>query len=116
MRKKLVLKLLDRPNHLLSTLLIGNNLVNIGIIILSTFIINKYFTANNDQLTTILVLLILTPIVLLFGEIAPKVFATRNNVQCQCTSGYELNNDQVSCSGKLYMCLIVCVRKYVFVY
>ena len=75
----LVLKLLKNPNKLLATILISNNFINIGIIILAT-----YFTANilmfpeNSTLEFLIQVVIITFLIVLFGEITPKVYANRN--------------------------------------
>lgn len=82
LRKQAVV-LLQRPKKLLATILVTNNFVNVGIVILSTFLSAKYIGA--DTLNYMLGGLIpigrvievfgITLIVLLFGEIIPKVYA-----------------------------------------
>lgn len=77
--------LLQRPKRLLATILITNNFVNVGIVILSTFLTAKYI--GQENLNYLLVGLIpigrvievfgITLIVLLFGEIIPKVYANQ---------------------------------------
>jgi gliding motility-associated protein GldE len=75
----LVLKLLKNPNKLLATILISNNFINIGIIILAT-----YFTANilmfpeDSTLEFLIQVVVITFLIVLFGEITPKVYANRN--------------------------------------
>lgn len=83
--QKQALALLKRPKKLLATILVANNFVNVGIVILST-----YLTAKNIPKESLNYLLLgvipigrvvevfgITLIVLLFGEIIPKVYANQ---------------------------------------
>jgi len=74
--------LLNKPKQLLATILIANNFVNVGIIILSAFLIkeNIDFTAF-PVIGFIIQVLVVTFVLLLFGEIMPKVYANQNSVQ-----------------------------------
>ncbi len=77
-KSKTVLKLLSQAEKLLATILIVNNLVNVGIVILSSFITNTLFDfSQNPQLGFIFQIVVITFILLLFGEIIPKVYASR---------------------------------------
>ena len=69
--------LLDKPEELLGTILISNNFVNVGIVILSTFLLNTFFSPElwSPLLTFIVEILAITGVLLLFGEILPKVYA-----------------------------------------
>lgn len=69
--------LLKQPEELLGTILIANNFVNVGIVILSSFLLNEYFSPENwSTLAVFLVeILSITSVLLLFGEILPKVYA-----------------------------------------
>ncbi len=72
-----VLKNLENPEKLLATILVTNNFVNIGIIILTSFITSNLVTIENSQVTEfILQVVLITFFLLLFGEIFPKVYAT----------------------------------------
>ena len=76
-----VLKLLTLPKHLLATLLIGNNLVNVGIVIISTFVSSVLFNFSDYPiLGFVFQVVIITSLILLFGEILPKVYATHKGV------------------------------------
>ena len=70
-------ELLDKPEELLGTILIANNFVNVGIVILSSYLLNETFT--NDQwsplITFVVEIISITGMLLLFGEILPKVYA-----------------------------------------
>ncbi len=67
----LVEKVLDNPSKLLSSILIGNNLVNIGATALSTSIATSIFGNKGVGIATGVV----TIIVLIFGEVTPKTYA-----------------------------------------
>ena len=69
--------LLDKPEELLGTILISNNFVNVGIVILSTFLLNTFFSPElwSPLVTFVVEILSITGVLLLFGEILPKVYA-----------------------------------------
>jgi len=73
-------QLLNQPNYLLATILIANNAINIAIILLSTFTLNLQFnfTTLPDWLNFSIQVIGITFFILLFGEIIPKVYATKN--------------------------------------
>tara|TARA_B100000767_G_C19748257_1_gene529532 strand:- start:804 stop:2057 length:1254 start_codon:yes stop_codon:yes gene_type:complete len=74
-------KLLANPNKLLATILVANNFINIAIVILFTQIGNVIFkriTSVFWQFTIEVV--VATSLILLFGEILPKIYASRNNL------------------------------------
>ena len=68
-------KLKDTPERLLSTILIGNNLVNIAAAALGTSIAISIFKNEGIGIATG----VMTFLILVFGEITPKSLATRNN-------------------------------------
>lgn len=69
-------RLLDKPERLLATILIANNLVNVTIVILCTFALGPVFeNLNSELLSFLLQTVILTFLILLFGEILPKLYA-----------------------------------------
>ena len=71
-RAKLALKLSDEYDRLLSTILIGNNIVNIAMASLGTMLFVKYY---GDELGATLSTVVITVAVLIFGEISPKSIA-----------------------------------------
>ncbi len=78
---KLIQKLLDKPRDLLATILITNNMVNVGVVILSSFILNEFFppTAEENHLLRFLLDVIgITFIILITGEVVPKIYANKN--------------------------------------
>ena len=83
--------LLEEPNKLLATILIVNNLINIGIVILFTRIGEDLFTnITSPILKFILEIVVATFLILLFGEILPKIYASRNNINFSRLIAYPL--------------------------
>lgn len=78
-----VLDLLMRPKRLLATILIANNFINIAIVILSTFIINNLFSFDETEqlLNFLITVIIATLLILMVGEVIPKVYATNNGIK-----------------------------------
>ena len=78
-----VITLLSKPKELLATILIANNFVNIAIVILSTFVVDSLF--ENSSLSafwqTIIQVGVVTFVILLIGEVIPKVYATKNGIK-----------------------------------
>jgi len=72
----LIKKMKDDPHRLLSTILIGNNLVNVGAAALATAMMIELVASNAVGIATG----VMTALILVFGEIIPKSIATRNNV------------------------------------
>lgn len=74
---KLILKLLDKPKMLLATILIANNFINVAIVILSSFIVVQWFNMVAFPLLAFLLqVIVITALILLFGEILPKMYAS----------------------------------------
>ncbi len=85
-KEKIIIALLDRPKKLLATILIANNFINIAIVLLYSsvsylFKPEKEIFVFNMSLTFIVDIIIVTFLLLLFGEIFPKVYANRNRIQ-----------------------------------
>jgi putative hemolysin len=77
-----VLNLLSKPEKLLSSILVTNNIINIAIIILAAFISSRLFDlSNNPILSFIIEVVVITFILLLFCEVMPKVYASRNQLR-----------------------------------
>jgi gliding motility-associated protein GldE len=74
-------ELLDHPKTLLATILIANNFINVGIVILSKFLSDSLFDfSSNEELGLFFQIGVITFLILLFGEVLPKVYATKNTV------------------------------------
>ena len=77
---KIISKLLEKPKKLVATLLVANNFINISIILLFSFVGKTIFYAVTALLLKfILEVLTATFLILLFGQVLPKVYASRNN-------------------------------------
>lgn len=76
--------ILDLPNNsefLLATILIANNFVNVAIVMLCTYGINEWLDFSNvPMLGFVLETIVLTFLLLLFGEIMPKIYAKQNTL------------------------------------
>ncbi|WP_185871726.1 gliding motility-associated protein GldE [Blattabacterium cuenoti] len=83
----IVFKILREKKKLLATILISNNFSNIGIVILSSYLITEFLQKKNlviynqihIPINFLLEVVVLTFILLLFGEIIPKIYASKNN-------------------------------------
>lgn len=81
-RGSLIVSLLEKPKKLLATILITNAFINIAIIILFFRISDMLFSGITIQWLSFTVqVLVITFLVLLFGEVVPKVYAGRNNTK-----------------------------------
>lgn len=87
----IILNLLSNPKKLIATLLISNNLVNIAIIILSAVFTSQWFSfENNPILAFIIQIVVVTFLIVLFGEVMPKVYAAHNNMRLAQLMSYPL--------------------------
>ncbi|MGB0897016.1 MAG: gliding motility-associated protein GldE [Flavobacteriaceae bacterium] len=75
----LVAKLLSTPKRLLATILVANNFINIAIVLLFASLSEVLFLEVSDNFRFIIEVVVVTFLILLFGEILPKVYASRNN-------------------------------------
>ena len=96
--KKLAIiqKLLARPKKLLATILVSNNLINIAIILLFDSLAEVFFDGIDSvfygiNLRFVIEVGLVTFLILLFGEILPKVYASRNRVSFSIFMAYPLN-------------------------
>ena len=78
---QIIQKSLSNPNKLLATILVANSFVNIAIVILFTQIGNVIFKNITSTFWQFIVeVVVATFLILLFGEILPKIYASRNNL------------------------------------
>lgn len=76
-----ILNLLSQPKKLLATILVGNNFVNVTFVIVSSVWLETIFNPDmNEYLDFAIKVIIVTLILLLFGEVIPKVYATKRNM------------------------------------
>lgn len=80
---KRIVSLLEDPKELLASMLIANSIINIAIIILANFLIDEMvLLKQNFWLFEFIIKVILVGFVMiLFGQVMPKIWATQNNLQ-----------------------------------
>ncbi len=79
---QIIANLLERPKKLLATILVANNFINIAIVLLFAFIGETLFKdVTNTIMRFLLEVVSATFLILLFGEIIPKIYASRNSVK-----------------------------------
>lgn len=81
--EKLIYSILERPKRLLATILVFNNLVNVGIVTLSTHLSWKVAEATypeDIELVSATFLFIITVLIVFFGEVIPKVYAKQRSI------------------------------------
>ena len=78
---QIIQKLLSNSNKLLATILVANSFINIAIVILFTQIGNVIFKSITSPFWQFTIeVVVATFLILLFGEILPKIYASRNNL------------------------------------
>lgn len=89
--EKRVVELLDNPQKLLATILISNNFINILIVLIFAYIGDTVFSKiTPDILKFGIEVVLVTFLILLFGEVLPKVYATRNSLKFASFMAYPL--------------------------
>jgi len=90
-RTEIISMLLKRPEKLLATILVANNFINIAIVILFAFLGDFMFgSLANPQIKFVVKVVVVTFLILLFGEILPKIYASRNNLKFATFMAYPL--------------------------
>ncbi|TVZ21402.1 protein involved in gliding motility GldE [Dokdonia sp. Hel_I_63] len=95
-RKMLIVKkLLTKPKKLLATILVANNAINIAIVLLFASLGEVIFSNITAEILGIplrflLEVVLITFLILLFGEILPKIYANRNNKKFAALVAYPL--------------------------
>jgi len=80
-KDKLILQLKSKPKTLLATILISNNFINVGIVILSTYIATLLFNLADFPIVSFIIqVIVITSVILIFGEILPKILANKEPV------------------------------------
>ena len=85
-KQALVIRLLEKPKKLLATILVANNFINIAIVLLFATLGETLFAKLTAQIFGISIrflveVIAITFLILMFGEILPKVYASRNKVK-----------------------------------
>lgn len=74
-------KLLEQPQRLLATILVSNNFINIAIVISTNLLLKNLFHDMSPLASFLIQVVAVTFLLVLFGEVLPKVYATQNNLQ-----------------------------------
>ncbi len=91
-KMELVEKLLSKPKKLLATILVANNLINIAIVLLFDSLSDFFFEGiETEWIKFTIEVGVVTFLILLFGEILPKIYASRNKVSFSSFMSYPLN-------------------------
>lgn len=90
-RIQIISNLLERPQKLLATLLVINNFINVGIVILFAYLSSDLFSGiTSPALKFMAQVFLVTFLILLFGEILPKIYASRNNLKFATFMAYPI--------------------------
>ncbi|MEZ7494800.1 gliding motility-associated protein GldE [Leeuwenhoekiella aequorea] len=95
-KQSLVIRLLEKPKKLLATILVANNFINIAIVLIFTGLGETLFSGLSGirvwvlDLRFLVEVLGITFLILMFGEILPKVYASRNKVKFSNQMAYPM--------------------------
>ncbi len=90
-KSKAIMKLHENPEKLLSTILVANNTVNIAIVLLAAFQSSKMFDFSAEPVLGFIInVVVITFLLLFFGEVMPKVYASRNHLTIAYLMAYPL--------------------------
>jgi putative hemolysin len=90
-QSKTAIKLYNNPERLLSTVLVANNTINIAIVLLSAYLSSRMFDFSAEPVIGFIInAVVITFLLLFFGEIMPKVFASRNHLRVALSMAYPL--------------------------
>jgi putative hemolysin len=90
-KSRAVLRLYNMPNKLLSTILVANNTLNIAIVLIAAFLSTRTFNFSVNPLLGFLIeVIVITFLLLFFGEIMPKVYATKNHLSVTLSMAFPL--------------------------
>jgi putative hemolysin len=77
-KSQIIEKLLGMPERLLATILVTNNLGNIGIIVISAYVSSSLFDFSHAKILGFIIeVVVITLVIVFFGEILPKIYAIR---------------------------------------
>lgn len=81
-RARQAVRLLDHPKVLLATIVVANNFINIAIIISTNLLVRSLMPPDmGEAMSFIIQVVVVTFLLVLFGEVLPKVYATQNNMR-----------------------------------
>ena len=92
-RSKVAIDLLGKPKELLATILIANNFINVAIILVSAYLSDTLLPPDSIGETSkfIIDVVVITFILLLFGEVIPKIYATKHGTRVTLLMAKPLN-------------------------
>ena len=74
-----LIQILDKPKSLIATIVMSHNLVNIGVVIISEMLFAQHFDFSTNPLAGFIIkVIIVTFVILLIGEVIPKIYASKN--------------------------------------
>ncbi len=89
---KVVISILTHPKKFLATVLIISNFLNVAISILSVFVTNELFDVSKNYILFFIVqVIVLSMLILIFGETVPKIYATHYSLQFALFMGKTIN-------------------------
>lgn len=90
-QSKIAIKLYNNPEKLLSTVLVANNTINIAIVLLAAYLSSRMFDFSSEPVIGFIInAVVITFLLLFFGEVMPKVYASRNHVAVALLMAYPL--------------------------
>lgn len=88
----IIRSLLVKPKKLLATILVANNLINIAIVLLFASLSDLFFEGiTSPEIRFVVEVVVITFLILLFGEILPKIYASRNRLSFAMFMAYPIN-------------------------
>jgi putative hemolysin len=91
-RSRVAMKLYNSPEKLLSTVLVANNTINIAIVLLAAYLSSRMFDFSSEPVFGFIInTIVITFLLLFFGEVMPKVYASRNHVATALFMAYPLS-------------------------
>jgi putative hemolysin len=90
-KSRTVLKLYNNPEKLLSTVLVANNTINIAIVLLAAYISSALYDFSAEPILGFIInVVVITFLLLFFGEVMPKVYASKNHTAIALLMAYPL--------------------------
>jgi putative hemolysin len=90
-KSQAALRLYNNPERLLSTVLVANNTVNIAIVLLAAYLSSRIFNFSSEPLFGFIInVVVITFLLLFFGEVMPKVYASGNHLAVALFMAYPL--------------------------
>jgi gliding motility-associated protein GldE len=91
-QRQAALRMYNNPEKLLSTILVANNTINIAIILLAAYISSSLFDFSSEPVLGFIISIVaIAFLLLLFGEVLPKVYASRNHLAVALFMAYPLS-------------------------